>query len=196
MDWRNSLLLGVIASCYIFFVRFIPYISVYVVSVGLLIIQQITNNFLTNQKWPQNFSFLKNQLAPISITALVLIPTSTLLGSAIGLLESPQSIIHTAPLSFLLLIIAIYFYLILAHSIRLNLEENISLPKAIDIAALASLKNMRVYLIMSFYLGLLILIAGLLYGVGLIVALPLLFFGTHFSYVDLKARNLFAFPAK
>lgn len=185
-DWRNSLLLGCIATIFVLLVRFVPYLSAFFISLGLLFLQEISNQYSQTHKWPQQFSFLKQHLLSFVVTALILLPTSALLGSAMGLLQSPQDIFQTIPLSLGLLILALYFYLILNHALRLNMESGTSLAKAIDVVALASMKNFKEYFLVSFYLSLAILISGLLWGAGFIVTLPFVFFATNSIYRHIK----------
>lgn len=100
----------------------------------------------------------------------------------------------TLPVVWGLLILCVYFYLVLSHSLRLRLTENVGIAKAIDIVGAASLKNFQAYFRLSFYLSLMIIVSGLTWGVGFIVTLPLVFFSSHFSYLDLKTAQ--AFTAK
>ncbi|UXR65543.1 hypothetical protein EZJ49_04665 [Bdellovibrio bacteriovorus] len=188
-DWRNSLLLGCIATIFVLLVRFVPYLSAFVISMGLLFLQEISNQYSQARKWPQQFNFIKQHLLSFVVTALILLPTSALLGSAMGLLQSPQDILQTIPLSLGLLILALYFYLILNHALRLNMENDTSLAKAIDIVALASIKNFKEYFLVSFYLSVAILISGLLWGFGFIVTLPFVFFATNHIYRHIKDKG-------
>lgn len=189
-DWKNSLFLGCTATLFVLAVRFTPYISALLISFGLLFLQEITNRLLTQKAYPKTASFLKENLPAFIISSLILLPTSALLGSAIGVLESPQNLLQTIPMSWGLLILALHFYLVLSHSLRLNIENDIPLAKAVDIAALASLKNFREYFIIAFYAGLAVLISGYLWGAGFIVSLPVIFYATHFCYTTTKDRGL------
>lgn len=189
-DWLNSLLLGCIATIFVLLVRFVPYVSAFLISLGLLFLQEVSNQYSETRKWPQNFSFLKQHLLSFVVTALILLPTSALLGSAMGLLQSPQNFLQTVPLSLGLLILALYFYLILNHALRLSMESGTSLAKSIDVAALASVKKFKDYFLVSFYLGVAVLIAGLLWGLGFIITLPFVFFATNYIYAHIKSSGV------
>ena len=66
------------------------------------------------------------------------------------------------------------------------MESGISLAKSIDMAALASVKKFKDYFLVSFYLSVAVLISGLLWGLGFIVALPFVFFATNNIYAYIK----------
>ncbi|AHZ85862.1 hypothetical protein AB1A81_01040 [Bdellovibrio bacteriovorus] len=189
-DWKNSLFLGCTATLFVLAVRFTPYVSALLISFGLLFLQEVTNRYLTFKAWPRDLTFLKENALTFLITSLILLPTSTLLGSAIGVLESPQDFLHTIPMSWGLLILAVYFYLVLAHALRMTIENGTALAKAVDIAALASLKNFREYFIIAFYMALAVLISGILWGAGFIVTLPVIFYAAHYSFLATKERGL------
>ncbi|MBV2168109.1 MAG: hypothetical protein KUL82_05310 [Bdellovibrio sp.] len=191
-SWKNSLILGALATFFIFLIRYIPWGSAFVMSFGILIFQEVARNLVVTSSWRPHSQFLRKEWIPYLITSLILLPTSVLLGSALGILESPQTLLATAPMSLGLLILAVYFYLVLSQALRLHSERNESLAKAIDIVGLASLKNFRLYFTLSFYFGLLILISGMTKGVGLLVTLPLLFYANHFAYVEMNQRGFTA----
>lgn len=191
-SWKNSLILGALATFFIFLVRYIPWGSAFVMSFGILIFQEVARNLVVTASWRPHSQFLRKEWIPYLITSLILLPTSVLLGSALGILESPQTLLATAPMSLGLLILAVYFYLVLSQALRLHSERNESLAKTIDIVGLASLKNFRLYFALSFYFGLLILISGMTKGVGLLVTLPLLFYANHFAYVEMNQRGFTA----
>lgn len=193
VHWRDSLLLGLVATAFIVCLRPLPYLSAFAISVFLLLFQFVSERLIEHKNW-RDFSSLKNGVASLIIVSVVLFPTNVLVGSALGLLQSPQGFLMTLPVVWGLLILCVYFYLVLSHSLRLRLTENVGIAKAIDIVGAASLKNFQAYFRLSFYLSLMIIVSGLTWGVGFIVTLPLVFFSSHFSYLDLKTAQ--AFTAK
>lgn len=180
-DWQSALILGCVATLLVMAVRFIPFGSAFLLSLGLLFLQQVTEYRLKNKTWPRQMDFMNGRWLPVAVCALILIPTSALLGAATGLLQSPQEMISTLPLSLGLHWIAIYFYLIIAHSLKLR-DDGGDLAKAIDLIAMNSLKQFRTYFATSFYLALAIMASSLIWGAGYILALPLLFLASSFSY--------------
>ena len=126
------------------------------------------------------------------VIALVMLPTSVLIGSSIGLLDNPEALLVAVPTSFGLLMLALYFYFVLSQSLRLHFDKKVSIAKAIDIVGLASIRNFKFYLALSFYAALLILIAGMIKGEGLIVALPFLFYINHFAYLEMNQNSFSA----
>lgn len=181
-DWQSALLLGCVSTLLVMAVRFIPFGSAFLLSLGLLFLQQVTEYRLKNHSWPRHTDFMSGRWLPMVVCSLILIPTSALLGAATGLLQSPQEMISALPLSLGLHWIAIYFYLIVAHSLKLREEGGADLAKAIDLIAMSSLRQFRSYFATSFYLALAIMVSSLTWGAGYIVVLPLLFFTSSFSY--------------
>ncbi|WP_374029530.1 hypothetical protein [Bdellovibrio bacteriovorus] len=183
--WKDSLIFGLCATLIVFLVRYIPYVSAFLISFCLLALQEIAQYKVEKNAWPREL-FHKKSLPSYLITSLILLPTSVLLGSAIGILQSPQALWMTAPLSLGLLMLAVYFYFVLSHSLRFHLETNESLGKAIDVVGLVSIKSFKNYFVLSFYFALLILLSSLIAGLGLIAVLPLLFYVGHFFYLEIK----------
>lgn len=182
-DWKNALLLGCVATLLIMMVRFIPFGSAFLISLGLLFLQQATEFYLKNKVWPRRLEFMKGHWPALVACALILIPTSALLGAATGLLQSTQQLTTTLPLSLGMYWIAVYFYLIIAHSLRFRSRSG-TLPKAIDQVAMSSLRRFRSYFSVSFNLTVAIMISSFVSGAGYILTLPLLFFATAYSYQD------------
>lgn len=185
-DWRSSLLLGLVSTAIILVATVSPLFSSFFIALSILIIQEASTYFIINKSWRLKTNLKPDQFMALVATALLLIPTSILLGSALGLLQSPQQWFVTTPLSLTLLIIAMFFYFVLSHALRLHLESKQSLMKSFDSIGLGSIKNFRVYLTVSFYSACLVLFAGMTKGVGLIVVLPLILFVNHFSFLEVR----------
>lgn len=186
--WQQSLVLGVIATLLLISVRYLPYVGAVFISFILLIGQRISERLIEGKDW-KDFNTLKKGLPAFIIVSVVLFPTSVLVGSSMGILQSSQHLFSAIPSALGLLIIAIYFYLVLSHSLRLRLDSEVGIAKAIDIAGLASLKNFKIYFALSFYLGLLVVISAFTWNIGLIVTLPLLFYSSHFSFLEAKVSK-------
>lgn len=194
VNWKNSLLFGFVAMLFVFLARATPGVGAIVISLVLLIFQEMARRLIIENKPLRQISFEAKELVSYLITAVALFPTGALFGSALGLLDSPQNFLMTAPLSLLLMIVASYFYFVLSQSLRWHLETQRGLAKSIDIWGMTSLKNFRTYLVVSFYAGLLVFLAGMTKGVGLIVALPLIFFANHYLYIEKKSLTEHAPP--
>ncbi len=65
-----------------------------------------------------------------------------------------------------------------------------SLAKTIDVVGLSSIRYYKIYLVLSVYVGLLVLASGITKGVGLLVTLPLLFYTNHFAYLEVREKVL------
>lgn len=184
--WKNSFLLGATATVFVIAVHNLPLISAFTISIGVLAFQTVAQTIIEGKVKLQNFSFLRKDLFSYIIASLILLPTSILIGSAIGILQSPQDFFTTIPLSLGLLILGLYFYFLFSHSLRYHLQTKVSLAKSIDAIGLVSIKKIRLYLSLSVYFSVLIAISGMTKGAGLIVTLPLLFYANHFSYLEIQ----------
>lgn len=160
---------------------------------GVLIIQEVACRLVVKREWPKNLHFLKNDLTAYVGTSLVLLPTVVLAGSAMGILQGPQELILTLPVALGMFVLSIYFYFILSHALRLHVDKKISLIKAIDFVGLSSLRNFKMYFVLSFYFGLFMILSGMSWGVGFVISLPWLLFANHFAYLELsRSQDLIA----
>lgn len=187
--WKNSLLLGATSAAFVIVVHNLPYVSAFLISFGILLFQTIAQNLIEGKTKSRDLPFLGKGLVSYLVIGLILLPTSVLLGSAIGILQSPQDLITTIPLSLGLIILGLFFYFLFSHSLRYHLETKESLGKAIDVIGLTSLKNFRLYLSLNVYFSMLILISGITKGAGLIAILPLLFYANCFSYLEIQKKS-------
>jgi hypothetical protein len=185
-DLKNSLLLGAGGTVFIYSVRNIPYLSAFFLALGVLILQELACKLAAAHTWHRDLDFLKKNLVAYIGTSLVLLPTFVLAGSAMGILQSPQGLALTMPLALILFMLSVYFYFVLSHALRLHVNKKISLAKAIDILGISSLRRFRMYFVLSFYLGLLLMLSGMTWGAGFIISLPLLFYTDHYAYLELS----------
>lgn len=185
---KNSFWFGFVAMLFIFLARATPGVGAIVVSLVLLIFQEMAIRLLLEKKNLRQISFESRELVSYLIISVALFPTSALFGSAVGLLESPQSFLMTVPFSILLMIAATYFYLVLSQSLRWHMESQNSIAKSIDTWGMASIKNFKDYLGVSFYAALLIFVSAMTKGVGLIAALPLIFIANHYLYLEKRSQ--------
>ena len=190
-NWKQSLYLGVVATLYTFFSQVIPTLGALLITFGLLIFQELANLYLENGSWRMDLSHLKEDGLSFFLTSVIMMPTGILFGSAFGILESPQGQWQNLPFSLLLFILGVYFYFILSHGLRLKQQTSLSFVKAMDVTSLASIKNFRLYFPACFYVSLILMVASLLRGLGFIVALPILFYCSHFVFIRMKQGDCF-----
>ena len=193
-NWKESLLLGIAATCLTFFSQIVPTIGALLISVGLLIFQELANLRLQKGRWDRDLTHLKNDWVSWIVTAVILMPTGILMGSAFGLLHSPQELWRTIPMAFGLFILGVFFYFILTHGLNLQLERPEGIAKTLDKSALASIRNLRLYFPCVFYVSVLLMFSAFMRGFGLIVSLPFMFYVSFYLYAELKRRD--AFQAK
>ncbi len=190
-NWKESLYLGAAATVFIFFSQIVPFIGAFLISIGLLIFQELTNIRLETGKWKMDLTHFRNDWMSLIITAIVLMPTGILLGSAFGILQSPEAHWRSLPTSLSLFILGIYFYMILSHGFNLQQRQRVGIARTLDMSALASVKNFKLYLVASFYVSVALMIGGLLRGAGFVLALPFLFYAGYYVFADMNSRDAF-----
>lgn len=190
-NWKESLLLGIAATSFTFFSQIVPMIGALLISVGLLIFQEMANLRLQKGRWERDLTHLKNDWLAWIITAVVLMPTGILMGSAFGLLHSPQELWRTLPMALGLFMLGVFFYFILTHGLNLQLEQPEGIAKTLDKSALASVKNLRLYFPCVFYVSVLLVISAFMRGFGFIVSLPFMFYVSFYLYTEMKNKKAF-----
>lgn len=189
---KNTLILGTISTALLFSTHHIPYLNAFLLGLGLLILQNLSNLLMSDQAWPKNLSFLYKDLISYIGASLILFPSYVLGGSAFGILQNPQEVTTMLPLAAGLFMITVYFYLLISHSLRWHIEKKMSLAKSIDLVASASLRSYRKYFNISFYIGILLTLSTWTWGVGFIFTLPLLYYCSHFLFTDMDQKKLIA----
>ncbi|MFM6928251.1 MAG: hypothetical protein ACKOX6_07290, partial [Bdellovibrio sp.] len=184
-NWKESLLLGIAATAFTFFSQIVPMIGALLISVGLLIFQELANIRLQKGRWDRDLTHLKKDWVSWIITAVILMPTGILMGSAFGLLHSPQELWRTIPLALGLFMLGAFFYFILTHGLNLQLERPDGIAKTLDKSALAAVKNLRLYFPCVFYVSVLLLFSGFMRGFGFIISLPFMFYVSFYLYSEL-----------
>lgn len=187
--WRETVALGLVATALLLVVRLVPYLSMFALSLVLILFQRTVTTRFDSGRWPTNFLFLKRKWPAYIIVGIVLMPTSILVGSAFGLLQTPQELWMTLPLTCGLFFLGIYFYMILNQAIELHLNSPITLAKSIDVVALRSFRYLKKYSLASFYLGILFGVSSLINGAGFVAALPALFYVTYYLDQEIKAEQ-------
>lgn len=189
-QFKNTLILGASSTLLLLSVRHIPYLNAFLLGLGLLTLQSLSNLLIVEQAWPKNLSFLYKNLITYIGASLILFPSYVLGGSAFGILQNPQEITTMLPMAAGLFMITAYFFLLISHSLRWHLEKKMSLAKSIDLVAGASLRNYRKYFNISFYIGILLTLSVWTWGVGFIFTLPFLFYCSHFLFTDMDQKKL------
>lgn len=189
--FKNSLILGVVSTFFFYLSRFIPYFGALILSIGFLIMRDQGWHQIQKQNWDRNLDHVRHHFISYLATSLILFPTFILLGSALGVLESPQNILTSLLFSVGLLTVSVYFYFILSHSLQFHLKSKTPLTKAIDKIGLRSLKSMNRYTSASLMIGILLAVSDLFWGVGFLLTLPVMFFTDYFIYQELSQQQEF-----
>jgi hypothetical protein len=179
--WQISIAIGIAATFFIFLVRFIPTISAYFMSVGLLVAQTQIDEWLDGKSF-KDISILRKKIISILLSALVLMPTVILMGSSGGLLQRTDTLLQSLAPAYFLAFICLFFYVAVARSLWIERKENLSIARSLDKSFNESFRGIRKKLPLLLSLTLGIVVAELLWGVGLIVILPICFYAVNFSY--------------
>jgi hypothetical protein len=179
--WQESLLIGLFSFVCILAAPSIPLIGPFFLSLVILSFQLVIWFRLSNKRWPIKSDLFPRSLIPLLVCSLVMTPTSILIGSAHGLLQSPQNILTSWPMSVGLLFIAIYFYFLIAHALLITRATELGIAKALDQAALDTLRNFRVFAPQCLIFAVIFLISQATWGAGWILSLPLLYYVGSFS---------------
>lgn len=125
---------------------------------------------------------LREQKAPLLITALFLAPTNVMLGSVIGLFQGSSSPALAAVMILIFSGFCGLAYLMAAHTVGGVMLKKLAFLPALE-AALAGFKKHRAACLQLGLLTTLLLLASLAtLGLGLIISLPLLLYAYCFSY--------------
>ena len=179
--WQESLLIGLFSFMCILAAPTIPLIGSFFLSLVLLSFQLVIWFRLENNRWPIKNDLFPQVIIPLLVCSLVMTPTSILIGSAHGLLASPQGLLTSWSLSIGLLFVGIYFYFLIAHALLLTRAVNLGIAKALDRAALDSMRNFRLLAPLCLIFAVLFLISQQTLGAGWVLALPLLYFVCSYS---------------
>ncbi|MGZ3774453.1 MAG: hypothetical protein ACXVCY_12940 [Pseudobdellovibrionaceae bacterium] len=186
-DWRTNLLFGFASTIFVIVVHNLPYINAFLLSLGALVFQHLAQNLLIDKNGKSvDFSVIKKNFMSFLIVSLILLPSNVLLGSALGILQSPQDVFTTFFISGGLITIGLFFYFLFSHSLIYHLRTKENLGKSIDITGISTIKNFRFYITLSSCFAILIMLSNITKGALLIITLPLLFYTTLFSYLEIR----------
>lgn len=180
-QWRESLLIGLCSFLCVLAAPMIPLAGSFFLSLVLLSFQLVIWYRITHKAWPQQGELFPQMVTPLVICSLVMTPTSILIGSAHGLLDSPQNILTSWPLSIGLLFIGTYFYFLIAHALILAKSTDLGIAKSLDHAALDTVRRFKIFAPLCLIFAVLFLISQETRGAGWILTLPLLFFTCSFA---------------
>ncbi len=109
----------------------------------------------------------------IMTLVILLIPASILMGSAVGILQSPYIFMIAGSLATLLITLALFFTFVFSQILFISSDRQ-NLGRLIDILFLSALKNWIEILGFCLLSALLVVLSIKAWGLGLIVAIPLL----------------------
>ena len=180
-ELKLSLLLGFGTFFLIAIASRIPYFGAWIMTFSFLIIQIYIWSWQSQSTLKFPSALIKKNFAAIVLTSLILVPTGMLLGSSAGVLQKTDQFLTSLPLAFFIIYLCLFFYIILSHALLMSLSKNMSVMKAMDECFAKSLKRPHTALLACFYLSVILLVATLPLGFGLILGFPMLFYVTYYS---------------
>ncbi len=179
---KTCLIIGLVSTCGIYALGFIPHLSAFLLPFVLL----ITEEFCLDKIFkPSQASFLNNlrtkPSAFLSISFL-LIPTTIFCGSGLGLLRSPSNFLINYLFSICIFLIGIGFCLLLTQSLWLHCESDFGFFKSVDRVGLALLKNLKSYLAVGLIFSSALVFSDWSGGLLLIPLLPLFYISNYVLY--------------
>lgn len=179
--WKISLALGLLSMMCVLAAPSVPLAGSFVLSLLLLSFQAVTWFWLEYKKWPQKNDLIPRIIIPLLVCSIVMTPTSILIGSASGLLSSPQGILTSWPLALGIIFLGLYFYFLISRALLITLSSSVGIAQALDQAALESIKNFKEMSPLCLIFSALVLLSEVTFGVIWILTLPLLFFATSYT---------------
>lgn len=179
--WKIAVILGFLSMICVLAAPFVPLAGSFVLSFLLLTLQAVTWFWIDHNKWPQKNDLLPRMIIPLLVCSIVMTPTSILIGSASGLLSSPQGFMTSWPLALGIIFLGLYFYFLIARALLITLSTSLGIAQALDQAALESIKNFRKMSSLVLIFSALVLLSEVTFGMLWIITLPLLFFATSYT---------------
>lgn len=179
--WKVSLILGILSTMCVLAAPLVPLAGSFVLSFLLLTLQAVTWFWTDHNRWPGKNDLLPRIIVPLLVCSIVMTPTSILIGSASGLLSSPQGFMTSWPLALGIIFLGLYFYFLISRALLLTLSTSLGIAQALDQAALESIKNFRKMSPLVLIFSTLVLLSEVTLGVAWVITLPLLYFATSFT---------------
>lgn len=119
------------------------------------------------------------------LIAIFSVPTNIMMGSVLGILQGADTVFLTLSVVVVFSVFCALSYIIIAHIVGFIVLQDMFFEKALK-AALNGLREHRLNMLMlSCLSSVILMLAALPMGLGLIIALPMHFYMYYFSYNDL-----------
>lgn len=181
---KISLLLGISAYLFVLVVSRIPYVGAWFMIFGFLVIEIFVWHWQSQHSLHFPTTLYKKLLGPLLVTSFILIPTGMLLGSSAGVLQRTDQLLASIPLAYFITFISLYFFMVLTHALYGSVATGRSFVKTMDEQFGRSLRKPYSTLAALLILSAVFLLGIFPWALGLIIALPLLFYSTYFTFTE------------
>lgn len=166
---------------------FLGFAGVWFASLGMVYLQAFLFLKFSQPELSLRFFDLKNFPGQRSLIVLsvLMAPTNMMMGTLIALIQGDQSWIATLLLSVVFSMVCSCVYILIFHAVGFVVIKKQSLVLAADSSLRGFHKNGRDLLALGFLLMVILALGALPLGVGLFLALPLIFYSYYFSFREL-----------
>jgi uncharacterized membrane protein len=186
---RQGLYVAVASLGFLVVSSFLVFGGVWLASLGMVYLQAFLYLKLSQPELNLRFFELKKFPGHRSLIVLsvLMAPTNMMMGTLIALIEGDQSWIATLILSVVFSMVCSCVYILIFHAVGFVVIKKQSLVVAADSSLRGFHKNSRALIVLGFLLMLVLALGALPLGVGLFLALPLIFYSYYFSFRELYA---------
>lgn len=175
--WQISLALGSTAALIMTATYYIPVIGGVIIAIEVFIFQQLIQKLVFN-----SYAFKASKHLPaVLVIGILFFPSLLLMGSGDTLLLNRYAI-SNLPTAFIIYILVSMIFFFLEIALELRIQKNLSLVKALDSSGLKLFGNLKSLFLLSFYSGALLLIGKISWGLGYVIALPLISIAAHLFF--------------
>lgn len=186
-DPRQSLYIAVISLGLLVVSSFLNFGGVWIASLGLIYLQAFLFLKLSRSGTNPNLPEIKRMPGHRSLILLsvFMVPTNMMMGTLMALAQGDQPWWILAVMIGGFTIICSCVYILIFHAVGFVILKNQNLGRAMDSALRGFHKNGRSLIGLGILLTLIFILGALPFGVGLVVALPLILYAYYFSFRSL-----------
>lgn len=175
--WQISLALGALTTLIMSATYYIPIVGGVLIAIEVFIFQQLLQKFVFNC---EAFKTSKH-LPAVLVIGILFFPSLLLMGSG-DTLALNRYAASSLPTAFIIYVLVSMIFFFLEIALELRIRKNLALVKALDASGLRLFRGLQNLFVLSFYSGVLLLIGKLTWGLGYVVALPLISIAAHLFF--------------
>lgn len=182
---RQSLYIAIFALGILLLSSLVPFVGVWFASIGLIYLQAYLFLKMTGSKI--EFYELKKIPGAKSLLwlSLVMIPTNMMMGTLIGLIEGSDAPLSAISLIIVFSMVCSYIYILIFHAVGFIVLKGLTFRWAFDAAIKGMKKNKKPLLVLGLFLIVILALATLPMGAGLVLGFPIAFYSYYYSFREL-----------